>query len=333
MLQRRRLFSATLASVAIGLGAGRQAFAQDEAWPSRPVRIVVAWAPGGAVDTIARRIGQKLAERLGKPVVVENKSGATGTIGAAEVARSAPDGYTLLAMDNTYAMLPYLFQKLPFDHAIAFRPITVSAFSPVMLAVHRDAPWRDLASLIAAAKRKPEEITYGTGGIGSAPHFATAAFSQSAGVKLFHVPFKGAGEAVTAVLGQQVDMVMISLGSALGHVRGGLLRPLAMSGTSRTAALPDVPTFQEAGLANFGPHGEGMVNWSGLAAPARTPDAIVTRLQVEVATALQALDMREFLATIASEPGGMPPEAFATLLREETARWRDVAGRAGIERQ
>ena len=164
-------------------------------------------------------------------MVVENKSGATGTIGAGEVARAAPDGHTLLAMDNTYAMLPYLFQKLPFDHATAFRPVTVSAFSPVMLAVHRDAPWRDLASLIAAAKRDPEKITYGTGGIGSAPHFATAAFAQAAGVTLFHVPFRGAGEAVTAVLAQQVDMVMVSLGSALGHVRGGLLRPLAMSGT------------------------------------------------------------------------------------------------------
>jgi tripartite-type tricarboxylate transporter receptor subunit TctC len=333
VLQRRQFLSATLATAAIGLGTGQRAFAQGEAWPARPVRIVVAWAPGGAVDTIARRVGQKLSEQLGKPVVVENKSGATGTIGAAEVARAAPDGHTLLAMDNTYAMLPYLFQKLPFDHAAAFRPVTVSAFSPVMLAVHRDAPWRDLASLTAAAKHKPDEITYGTGGIGSAPHFATAAFSQAAGVKLFHLPFKGAGEAVTAVLGQQVDMVMLSLGSALGHVRGGLLRPLAMSGTSRTAALPEVPTFREAGLTNFGPHGEGVVNWSGLAAPARTSDAVVMRLQSEVATALRAPDMQEFLATIASEPGGMPPEAFATLLAEETARWRDVAGGAGIERQ
>jgi tripartite-type tricarboxylate transporter receptor subunit TctC len=238
MLQRRQFLHAALAGTAISLGTGHRALAQGDTWPSRPVRIIVAWAPGGAVDTIARRLGQKLSEQLGKPVVVENKSGATGTIGAGEVARATPDGHTLLAMDNTYAMLPYLFQKLPFDHAKAFRPVTVSAFSPVMLAVHRDAPWRDLASLIEAAKREPEKITYGTGGIGSAPHFATAAFAQAAGVKLFHVPFRGAGEAVTAVLGQQVDLVMVSLGSALGHVRGGLLRPLAMSGTARTAALP-----------------------------------------------------------------------------------------------
>ncbi|WP_426955436.1 Bug family tripartite tricarboxylate transporter substrate binding protein [Muricoccus radiodurans] len=333
MLQRRHVLRAAAGTALLSAGRAGQALAQGEAWPSRPVRVVVAWAPGGAVDTIARRVAQKLSDSLGKPFVVENKSGATGTIGAAEVARAAPDGHTLLAMDNTYAMLPYLFQRLPFDHAAAFRPVTVSAFSPVMLAVHRDAPWRDLAALIEAARREPEKITYGTGGIGSAPHFATAAFGQAADVRLFHVPFRGAGEAVTAALSRQVDLVMVSLGSALGHVRGGLLRPLAMSGTRRTEALPDVPTFREAGLPNFGPNGQGVVNWSGLAAPARTPDAIVARLQQEVAKALQAPDMREFLAALASDPGGMPPADFAALLTEETNRWRDVAGGAGIERQ
>ena len=328
MLHRRHLLAATL-----GLAAPRLAVAQGEAWPSRPIRLVVAWAPGGAVDTIARKLGQKLAEQLGKPVVVENKSGATGTIGSAEVARAAPDGHTLLAMDNTYAMLPFLFRSLPCDHATAFRPITVSAFSPVMLAVHKDAPWADLAALVAAAKREPDKLTYGTGGIGSAPHFATAAFAQAAGVQLFHVPFRGAGEAVTAALARQVDLVMVSLGSALGHVKGGLLRPLALSGAVRAEAFPEVPTFREAGLPNFGPNGEGVVNWSGLAAPAHTPDAVVNRLQAEVATALATPDLRAFLASIASAPGGMPPAAFAALLLEETARWRDVAGGAGIERQ
>lgn len=334
MPSRRQILCTGLAALPLTLaGLARPALAQGEAFPSRPIRIVVAWAPGGAVDTIARRLAPKLSESLGRPAVVENKSGATGTIGAAEVARATPDGHTLLAMDNTYAMLPYLFQRLPFDHAGAFRPVTVSAFSPVMIAVHRDAPWRDLASLIAAAQREPEKITYGTGGIGSAPHFATAAFAQAAGVKLFHVPFRGAGDAVTAVLARQVDMVMVSLGSALGHVQGGALRVLAISGTRRAAAFPELPTFREAGLANFGPGGAGVVNWSGLAAPSRTPDAVVNRLQEEVAKALQAQDMRDFLAAIASEPGGMPPAAFAALLAEETARWSDVAATSGIERQ
>lgn len=334
MLSRRQILCSGLATLPLALaGLCRPALAQAEAWPSRPIRIVVAWAPGGAVDTIARRLAPKLSEALGRPVVVENKSGATGTIGAAEVARAAPDGHTLLAMDNTYAMLPYLFQRLPFDHATAFKPVTVSAFSPVMLAVHRDAPWRDLAALIAAAKREPEKITYGTGGIGSAPHFAAAAFAQAAGIRMLHVPFRGAGEAVTNVLSRQVDLVMVSLGSALGHVQGGALRVLAMSGMRRTAVLPEVPAFREAGLPGFGPNGEGVVNWSGLAAPAGTPDAVVARLQAEVAKALEAQDMRDFLASLASEPGGMPPAAFAALLVEETARWRDVAATSGIERQ
>lgn len=334
MLSRRQIFRSGLAALPLASGVlPRPGLAQGDAWPSRPIRLVVAWAPGGAVDTIARRLAPKLSESLGRPVVVENKSGATGTIGAADVARATPDGHTLLAMDNTYAMLPYLFQRLPFDHANAFRPVTVTAFSPVMIAVHRDAPWRDLASLIAAAKREPEKITYGTGGMGSAPHFATAAFAQAAGIQMLHVPFRGAGEAVTNVLSRQVDVVMVSLGSALGHVQGGMLRVLAMSGTQRTPVLPEVPTFKEAGLADFGPNGAGVVNWSGLAAPARTPDAVATRLHADVAKALEAQDMRDFLASIASQPGGMQPDAFAALLAEETARWRIVAETSGIERQ
>jgi len=202
-----------------------------------------------------------------------------------------------------------------------------------MIAVHRDAPWRDLAALIAAAKREPEKITYGTGGIGSAPHFATAAFAQAAGIRMLHVPFRGAGEAVTNVLSRQVDVVMVSLGSALGHVQGGALRVLAMSGAQRTPVLPAVPTFREAGLPQFGPNGEGVVNWSGLAAPARTPDAVVARLNAEAAKALEAQDMRDFLASLASTPGGMPPSAFEAILAEETARWRVVAETSGIERQ
>ena len=280
------------------------------------------------MDTLARRMAQKLTEGLGQNFVVENKSGATGTIGAAEAARSAPDGYTLLAIDNTYAMLPYLFSRLPFDQATAFQPITVTAFSPVLLAVGEKSPYRDLASLIAAAKKEPEKLTYGTGGIGSAPHFSTLAFEHAAGVKLYHVPFRGAGEAVIGVLSGNVDLVMLSPGSALGNIRGGQLRPLAISGERRVAALPDVPTFIEAGLQGF-----SVVNWSGLAAPKGTPDAIVARLQEAVVRALATPDMKAFITDLGSEPGGISPAAFSALLAEEAARWRDVAAAGGIERQ
>lgn len=322
--RRSLIAGAALAPLAVG-----RAVAQAPgAYPSRPVRIIVAWAPGGAVDTVARRLAQKLADQLGQPFVVENKAGATGTIGAAEAARAAPDGYTLLALDNTYAMLPFLLNRLPFDHATAFAPVSVSAFSPVLLAVGSRTPYRTLAELIAAARREPEKITYGTGGIGSAPHFATEAFQQAAGIRLYHIPYKGAGEAVTAAVSGQVDLVMISLGSALGSIQGGLLRPLAISGEHRIAAMPDLPIFAEAGMPGF-----SVVNWSGLAAPRGTPAAIIERLQAAMAAALATPDMRAFLASLAAEPGGMAPDAMASLLARETALWRDVAARAEIQRQ
>lgn len=318
-----------IAGAALAPLAARRAFAQAPgAYPSRPVRIIVAWAPGGAVDTVARRLAQKLSDQLGQPFVVENKAGATGTIGAAEAARAAPDGHTLLALDNTYAMLPFLLNRLPFDHAAAFAPVSVSAFSPVLLAVGSRTPYRTLAELIAAARREPEKITYGTGGIGSAPHFATEAFQQAAGIKLYHVPYRGAGEAVTAVVSGQVDLVMISLGSALGSIQGGLLRPLAISGEHRIATMPELPTFAEAGMPGF-----GVVNWSGLAAPRGTPAAIIERLRAEMARALATPDMQAFLASLAAEPGGMPPDAMASLLARETELWRGVAARAEIQPQ
>jgi tripartite-type tricarboxylate transporter receptor subunit TctC len=322
-LSRRILLGTGIA----GLTLARPALSQ-ESYPSRAVRVVVPWAPGGAVDTLARRLSQKLSEQMGQTFVVENKSGATGTIGAGEAARAAPDGYTLLAMDNTYAMLPYLFSRLPFDYEAAFRPVTVTAFSPILLAVGEKSPYRDLASLVAAAKKEPEKLTYGTGGMGSAPHFATLAFERAAGVKLYHVPFRGAGEAVIGVLSGNVDLVMLSPGSALGSIRGGQLRPLAISGAHRVAALPDVPTFAEAGLPGY-----SVINWSGLAAPKGTPDAVVQRLHQEATRALATPDMKGFIADLGSEPGGIAPDAFSRLLTEETTRWRDVAAAGGIEKQ
>lgn len=299
-----------------------------EAYPSRPVRIVVPWAPGGAVDVVARRVAQKLSEKFGQAFVVENKAGATGTIGCAEVARAAPDGHTLLAIDNTYATLPYLFAKLPFDHAEGFAPVTVSAFSPVLLLVNAKSPYRDLQSLIAAARREPDKVTFGSGGVGSSLHLSAEAFQQAAGVKMFHVPYKGGGEAVTATIASQVDMAMPSLGSGLSGIKGGLLRALAISGSQRVAALPDTPTFDEAGLKGF-----GIVNWSGLAAPRGTPPAVIAALHGAVAAALKEPDMAEFLGTLAAEPGGMSPDAFKDLIRREGELWASVAQRAGIERQ
>lgn len=325
LLPRRCLL---LASAGLALGALARPALAASSYPSRPVRIVVPWAPGGAVDVVARRMAQKLADRLGQPFVVENKAGATGTIGAAEVARAEPDGQTLLAMDNTYATLPFLFNNLPFDHARAFAPITVSAFSPVLLLVNAKSPYQDLPSLIAAAKREPNKITFGSGGVGSSLHLSAEAFQQAAGVKLFHVPYKGGGEAVRATISGEVDMAMPSLGSGLGGIKGGLLRPLAISGAHRVDALPDTPTFDEAGLKGF-----SIINWSGLVAPRGTPQAVIDQLYQAMSASLREQDMMAFLKTLAAEPGGMPPAEFGRLIQQEQALWAEVAKSAGIERQ
>ena len=320
MLPTRR---ALLAAVLLAPG-----LAHAQAYPTKPVRIVVAYAPGGAVDVVARKLAQKLTEQTGQSFFVENKAGGTGTIGTQQVARSAPDGYTMLAIDNTYSILPYVFKKLPWDHASALAPITTAVFTPVLVAVGAESPHQDLAALIAAARAKPEGLTYGKGGQGSAPHFATEAFQQAAGIKLTHVPYKGAGEALLGLMSGQVDLILVSTPSAASQLRAGKIRALAVSGDKRLAALPSIPTFAEAGLPGF-----GVINWSGLAAPAGTPPEVLARLHAEVVKALASADMREFIAGLDAEPGGIEPAAFAGLIRDETARWAGVAERAGIERQ
>ncbi|MBL6454651.1 tripartite tricarboxylate transporter substrate binding protein [Belnapia sp. T6] len=298
------------------------------AWPTRPLRLVVAWAPSGAIDTIARRLAQKLTEALGQSVVVDNRSGASGSIGAAEVARAAPDGYTLLALDSTYGMMPFLVSSLPFNHAEAFRLVTISAFTPVVAAVHHDSPYRTLRDLTEAARQRPETISYGSGGVGSSVQFATVAYELAAGLRLFHVPYRGGGEAVTALLGRQVDVVFASPSAAMMGGANAALRGLAISGPSRLASLPDVPTFAEAGLPGY-----DILHWSGLAVPRATPDAVVDRLHAEAAKALAAPDMTAFLASIAALPGGMPPAEAERRLAEDTARWREVVAAVGIRPQ
>jgi tripartite-type tricarboxylate transporter receptor subunit TctC len=302
--------------------------AANAAYPEKPVRIVVPYAPGGAVDVVARKIAQKLTEQTGNSFFVENKPGATGTIGTQQLVRSAPDGYNILALDNTYSILPFVFKKLPWDHEKALTPITIAMFAPVLVIVPANSRFKDLASLLAEARANPEKLTYGTGGQGSAPHFATEAFQQAANVKLAHIPYKGAGEAMLGLISSQIDLALVSTGSALSQLRAGKIRGLAVSGTKRLSAFPDIPTFAEAGLPEF-----SVSNWSGLAAPAGTPAEIVSKLHAEVRKALASPDMKEFLESLGADPGGIEPSEVKTLIREETAGWEKVSERAGIERQ
>lgn len=325
MLQRILSVAAMLAAT-VGASVGTSgAFA---AYPDKPVRIVVPNPPGGAVDVVTRKVAQKLTVQLGQSFVVENKPGASGTIGTMQVVNAAADGYTLLANDNSYTTLPYVFKKLNWDHQSALVPIAPFAFSPVVIAVKADSRFKDLASLIAYAKAHPGEVTFGTGGPGSSPHFSAEAFQQAAGIKLMHVPYKGAGEATVGLLGGSVDLLAVSTPTALAPVKGNQMRLLGISGKQRVAVFPNVPTFAEAGLPTF-----GLFNWSGLAAPKGTPEEVIKRLQAEIQKALQSADMKEFLAQMGSQPGSLDSAAFAQLIQRETSQWATVAQKANIEKQ
>jgi tripartite-type tricarboxylate transporter receptor subunit TctC len=292
--------------------------------PSRPVRIVVPYAPGGGVDAMTRRVAQKLTEQTGTTYFIENKAGASGTIGTAQVARAAPDGTTLLANDGTYAILPYVFKSLPWDHANDLVPVTTTSVSPAVLAVAPGPRFASLAELIRYAKAHPGELTYGTGGVGSSLHFATELFAQSAGIALRHIPFKGAGEAIAAVAAGTVDLGIGGPSSVLALTQGGKLKALAVSGSRRLAALPTVPTFDEGGIRYE------MSYWTGLAAPKGTSPDTVAFLQQQVARSMESPDVRSYFSSIGAEPGGMASAQFARFIKDDVMRWKDVAARAGI---
>lgn len=314
--------------LALAFSCPALAGANAQNYPVKPVRIIVAYPPGGATDVIARKLAQKLSEQTGQSFFVENKPGATGTIGTSQVASAPPDGYTLLAIENTYAIYPFVFKALPFDHAKALKPVSSLYMVPVLLAAKNDNSGKSLADVIAAAKKEPDTLTFGSGGNGSAPHFAGELFQQAAGTTLRHIPYKGAGDAMTGLIGSQIDLLFVSTPSAAAQIKGGRIRALAVSGENRVAGLDGVPTFKEAGLPAF-----SVFNWTGIAAPANTPADVIARLGSEIVKALEAPDMKAFAETLNGQPGPRTPEAFAGLIREETARWAPVAGKAGIEKQ
>lgn len=318
-------FTSLAAACVLTLAAAGAALAQ--AYPSKPVRMVVAYPPGGATDVIARKLAQKLTEQTGQSFFVENKAGATGTIGTAFVANAPADGHTLLVIENTYSIYPYVFNSLPFDHAKALKPVSGLYMVPVLLAAKTDAAGT-LADIVAKGKAAPDTVTFGTGGAGSAPHFAAERFQQVADVQFRHIPYKGAGDAMTGLVGGQIDLMFVSTPSAAAQIKGGRIRALAISGETRATSLPDVPTFKEAGFGGYAGY-----SWTGVAAPAGTPAEVVARLQGEVQKALTAPDMIEFAATMSAKTGPQTPEAFSKLIADETAMWAPVATKARIEKQ
>ena len=281
-----------------------------------------------SVDVVTRKMAAKLQEQTGQAFFVENKPGATGTIGATQVAQAAPDGYTLVANDTTYALLPHIFKKLPFDHAKDLVPVAAYVFAPMSVVVKAESKYKTLGDLLAAAKAEPGKVTYGTGGAGTTPHFVSEALGIASGAKFLHIPFKGAGEATLGMLAGTVDFQVASTPGVMSNVKGGKARILAVSGTKRLAALPDVPTFTEAGLKDF-----GLINFTGLWAPKGTPQPVLDRLQKEIATAMASAEMKSFAEGIASEPGYWDAATFGKDLAERTAYWGKVAANTAFERQ
>jgi tripartite-type tricarboxylate transporter receptor subunit TctC len=323
----RAIAAATLAFATL-VQAQAPSASSGQAWPSKPVKIVVPYAPGGSVDVVTRKMAAMLQAQTGQTFFVENKAGATGTIGLSAVVHAPADGYTLAANDTTFALLPHIFKKLPFDHEKDLLPVSAFVFAPMSVVVKADSKFKTLAELIAAAKVEPNRITYGTGGAGTTPHFVSEALGIAAGVNFMQIPFKGAGEATLGMLSGTIDFQVASTPGVMGQVKGGKARILAVSGNKRLAALPDVPTFTEAGLKNF-----GLINFTGLWAPKGTPQTVIDRLQKEIAIAMATPDMKAFAESIASEPGYWDAATFAKDLSERTTAWGKVAANTAFERQ
>lgn len=300
-----------------------------QAFPAKPILIVVPFSAGGTLDAVTRLVASKVSDSVGQPVVVENRTGAAGVIGWGAVAKSAPDGYTIATIANSFAVNPAVRNDLPFDSVRDFAPVTSLGITPHILAVHPSLPVNTVADLVALAKQKPDTLTYGTLGEGSYSHLVGKMFEKAAGgIRLVQVPFRGSAPSIVAVLGNQITLVFGNLPEILPHVKSGKLKALALSASARSTLAPELPTMAEAGFPGF--HSE---SWYGLVAPAGTPPEVLRRLQREVARAMALPDVKERLAAQSVYGGGETVEAFAESLRALMATYAAIAKETNIKAQ
>jgi tripartite-type tricarboxylate transporter receptor subunit TctC len=293
-----------------------------QTYPNKPLRVIVPFAPGGSTDIFARLVAERLAAAFAEPVVVENRAGASGNIGAEAVAKSPPDGYTLLmATTGVMAINNALFKNMAYDAAKDFEPVIFIASITNVLAVPNDLPAKNVAELVALAKKDPGKLTFASSGAGSSTHLSAELFKSMAGIDVVHIPFKGSGQALIDVVAGRVSMIFDNMPSALPHIKGGKLRALGVTGSKRSGALPELPTIAEAGVDVVGLRGYESLSWSGFAVPAGTPRDIVRRLNRETAVILLAPEMRQKLADQGAEAIGGPPETFAEHVRKEREKW------------
>lgn len=318
----RRLAVGFLWSV---LMATSLAQAQVASFPTRPITLVVTYPAGGGADTMARLVAPKLAEQLGQPVVIENKAGASGQIGAAFVAKAAADGYTLMLDASSFAVNPSLFAKLPYDSDKAFRPIGVIALFPNVVLVNPQFPARSIKELVALAHAKKDAVSFASSGNGSAQHLAGAMFESVAHVDMMHIPYKGGAPALNDVIGGQVPVFFGNLASTLPHIQGGKLRALAVTSARRSAILPDVPTVGEAGLS-----GAEVYEWNAIFAPAGTPDAVLARLATAFKKALESAEVKARIAQLGGEIHGGAPDSAQQFIRQQMSLWARVTRERAI---
>jgi tripartite-type tricarboxylate transporter receptor subunit TctC len=327
MIAFHRNFAISLASstacwLALALAGG--ACADD--FPARPVRIVVPSTPGGALDILSRMLAQKLPQQWGQPLVIDNRAGAGGIIGSEIVAKSDPDGHTLLVVALGFAANPFLYDKLPYRTPQDFSAITVLASAPNVLVVHPSVAANSVRELIALAKSKPGALAYATSGVGTSGHLAMELFKRMAGVNMVHVPYKGAGASTAAIVAGQVQALSTALGAAFPYIKSGRLRALAVTGLKRTAVAPEIPTAAESGLPGYVVDG-----WFAALAPGKTPARIVERLQTDIAAVYKLPDMAERLTAMGFEAGGGPPRETAEFVAGEMAKWGKLIKDTGIK--
>jgi len=300
--------------------------AQAQNYPSKPVRLIVPFAAGGSTDVIARILAPKLSEVWGQQVLVDNRPGGNTVIGTDIVAKSPPDGHVLLVTPAPFTVVPSVLTKLPYDPAKDFEPITLINTTPMGFVVHPGVPAKNLKELIALAKTRPGQMNFGSSGSGGVPHLSGELLNTMAGLKITHVPYKGNAPALAELVGGHVDMAFNGLTSVMPFIKSGRLRVLGVTSLTRTAALPDVPTFDEQGLKGF-----QAVAWNGLTAPARTPKEAIVRIQETSARIIKSPELAEQLKRDGSDPVGSTTAEFTAHLRDEVVKWKKVLDRAGIK--
>ena len=305
-------------------GAAAPAFAQT--YPDHQIRWIIPWPPGGGADVVARLMGNQVAEALGKPVVIENRAGAAGNIGAQQAARSAPDGYTIVfAYSGTHSINRHLYKEMTFEES-DFTPVVFLSDVPQMLVVNANLPVKSVGDLIALARANPGKLTFGSSGNGAINHLAGQLFAAMADVKLTHIPYKGGAPAASAVMAGEIDMIFGEPATLLPFIESGKLRAIATTGAKRSLGLPDLPTIAESGVPGY-----DVTSWNGVLAPAGTPPVVIARLNAAFNKVLAEPEMRARLIKIGYEPVGGPPERFSQKIESETRKWGPVIKEAGLQ--